>query len=99
MDDRTLPELSEALLDAETLDALLRDLAELTAVDEVLLKGAPQAMATEAQRDVRSIGPLLTGRQLRGAQVRYRYEDQNWCDTLLATDSGVKLVRIRLQAD
>lgn len=89
-----LPELREAVLDAAMLDELVRDLAALTSVHEVLLRGAPQELSSRAQRDVLELPPLLATGQIRAAQVRYRYDDKDWCDTLLATDAGVRLVRM-----
>lgn len=91
-----LPALQQTVLDAPTLDALFRDLAQCTQILGVIPKGAPQAYATDRGISLEAAREGLASGAFRGVQVRYRYEKQEWCDTLLATPSGVRLVRISL---
>lgn len=91
-----LASLTSAELDADTLAALFSDLAELTQVDEVLIKGAPGTYAgvaglTEAARQ------LASG--ARGVQIRYVWQTQAWCDTLIQGPAGVRLVRNRIESE
>jgi len=58
--------------------------------------------ASSALRRIRHIEEtmrpkLLCERRVRGLQLRYRFEEREWCDTLLALDSGVRLIRIERQ--
>ena len=91
-----LPALQQTVLDAPTLEALFRDLAQCTQILAVVPKGAPQAYAPDRGIDLEAARAGLISGQFRGVQVRYRYEGQEWCDTLLATPGGVRLVRISL---
>lgn len=91
-----LPALQQTLLDAPTLEALFRDLAQCTQILAVIPKGAPQAYATDRGIDLDAARTGLASGVYRGVQVRYRYDRQEWCDTLIATPGGVKLVRISL---
>ncbi|MBK9992313.1 MAG: hypothetical protein IPP19_16735 [Verrucomicrobia bacterium] len=89
-----LPALQQTVLDEATLDALFRDLAQCTQILAVIPKGAPQAYAAERGIDLEAARAGLASGIFRGVQVRYRYDGQEWCDTLLATPGGVRLVRI-----
>ena len=74
----------------------LIDLAHCTQILAVIPKGGPQAYATDRGIDLETARLGLASGQFRGVQVRYRYEKQEWCDTLLAMPGGVRLVRISL---
>lgn len=92
-----LPALQQTHLDPATLAALFRDLAVCAEVMSVLPKWAAQSgtTRTEAQPiplDAAQAG--LTDGTLRAAQIRYRFENRSWCDTLLRLPDGVRLVRI-----
>lgn len=90
----SFPPVQQAVLDEATLDALFRDLAECTQVLAVVPKDAAQAMAADRAIGLADALPALRAGALRGVQVRYRWERKEWCDTLLATPAGVRLVRI-----
>jgi hypothetical protein len=94
-DDQRLPELRTAELDAETLETLLADLATYTRIDSVQLKGGSEELCREARASLDGLRQLLLDKSVRGAQVRYHYEGDDWCDTLIVTDGGVRLVRMR----
>ena len=81
-------------LDVPTLDTLFRDLAQCTQIIAVVPKTAAQAMTTPVTIDLADARTGLTAGQFRGVQIRYLYESKEWCDTLLATPAGVRLVRI-----
>lgn len=90
-----LAQLTTADLDEATLASLFADIATLTTVDEVLVKGAETAYAGSAG--------LEQARQLlvagaRGMQIRYRWNGEAWWDTLVRTPAGIRLVRTRAPA-
>ncbi len=89
-----LPELTEADLDEAGLRALFRDLESAARIDEIRCKRAPlehgEAAPVSSEDALRW---LLEGR-VRGVQVHYRYEGETWCDTILATPHGHRVVRI-----
>jgi hypothetical protein len=89
-----LPALQQTVLDAATLDALFRDLATCTQILAVIPKGSAQGYANEKAITLADARVGLDAGSFRGVQVRYRYDDKEWCDTLLATPAGVRLVRI-----
>lgn len=90
-----LPPLQQTILDVATTDALFRDLAACTRVQAVLPKYArnqhtgPDSLTLEQARVRLAAGLLL------GVQIRYAYDGDTWCDTLLRRPAGLTLVRIR----
>lgn len=90
-----LAELVQAELDAATLDALERDLATLTTVLDVQVKGAAATYAAGTGTALAEALAALRAGTVRGVQVRYAYQQEVWWDTLLRTPAGVRLVRMR----
>jgi hypothetical protein len=90
-----LPELQDAVLDLATLRQLLFDIATQTELLEVRLKGEPRSYARVDPCDLVEAAAQLLDRRVLGVQVRYRYRGAEWWDTLLGTQGGVRLVRVR----
>lgn len=89
-----LPELREAALDAAGLRALFGDLEAAARIHGLKLKAAPGVRArSDAVTPQDALALLLAG-SVRGVQVRYRYAEQTWCDTILASSDGYRVVRI-----
>lgn len=94
-DDNALPPLREAVLDAEELAALLRDIAAFGTVDEIVVKSGPGRVVETMAPALADVEALLATRQVRGVQIRYRHDGAQWWDTLLVVADGVRLVRMR----
>jgi hypothetical protein len=91
-----LPDLNQSMLDSATFEALCRDLRACTEITEVIPKyGAEAYVPEDAQLTLERGWELLQAGQLRGLQVRYRYDGADWWDTLMKTSGGIRLVRIR----
>jgi hypothetical protein len=91
-----LPEVQDALVDNETLDDLLRDWT--TCCELLLLRcredGEGPSLPATADGVRQAIERLRLG-DTRGLQLRYRYADGEWCDTLMPHAGGAfRLVRI-----
>ena len=90
-----LPPLHQAVLDAVTVDALFHDLASCTQVLAVVPRRTSRTMAVEAPIDLSAARAGLADGSLRGVQVRYRYDQREWCDTLMPLPGGAaRVVRI-----
>ena len=86
-------------LDDETLEALYRDLSASAEVLDITLRLGPGGMLSEADAPARltleeALRLLQTGK-VKGVRVRYRAEEAQWEDTLLAQPGSIRLVRIR----
>jgi len=88
------PPMHEGLLDDRTVLALLDDLAAEAQILEILTKGGPQLRAAGAARLDEAFDALVDG-SVRGVQVRYRHDGQEWWDTLLRAPGGFRLVRVK----
>lgn len=89
-----LADLQDAILDPGTVTALFADLAGCTEVLGVLIKNGPTAPAPDGIIDLARGRDLLDAGSVRGIQIRYRYQGQEWWDTLMRTPLGIRLVRI-----
>ncbi len=94
-----LPELRESLLDAAGLDALLRDIAACTQVIEVIPRHASQRLVGDRSITLQEGRSLLLHRHARAVQIRYRYDDAQWWDTVICQGHRFRIVRIRHDFD
>jgi hypothetical protein len=90
-----LPPVHTALLDADTLAALLRDLALRANVLDVRVKAHVASHASTDSWSLEAACRALAEGRLRGVQVRYALGADVWRDTLMLTPEGTRLVRIR----
>ncbi|MBK1879890.1 hypothetical protein [Pelagicoccus mobilis] len=88
-----LPELHQADLDADTLEAYFRDLNECADVFAVIPKMGP-GYISPAVVELTSGYELIRSGQVRGLQIRYGYEGSEWWDTLIVRDGTVRMTRI-----
>jgi hypothetical protein len=94
--EQPLPELQDAMLDPGTLDQLITDLTTMTSDLSVRLKTHPEILTGAEPASLEEGLQALRNGDVLGIQVRYRYGADRWCDTLLRTGDGIRLVRIRL---
>ena len=91
-----LPELNTTELDAAQVEQLLRDIEVCTQITEIIPKFAARGQVAEAASvTLAQARELLAGRAVRGLQLRYRYENADWWDTLMVLGDKCRLVRIR----
>ncbi|MGM0577859.1 MAG: hypothetical protein ACQEXJ_19185 [Myxococcota bacterium] len=90
-----LPPVYRADLDPETLDALFADVAAHADLLGCVLKGGAEEYA-DGVCPLGRAHDLLSTRAVRGVQLRYRHDGNEWWDTLISADPDtVRLVRIR----
>lgn len=92
-----LPDLHEAILDAQTLRAYATDLLDCAVIFDLQLKRAPQAYVPDSASAL-SLDEALSAlerREALGLQVRYLWQEKVWLDTLMWTAQGLRLVRIQ----
>ncbi len=89
-----LPELREAELDEDDLRRLFLDIEAAAEIEDVRCKGAPDRRAEVASVTAAEALAQLLDRKVRGVQVRYRYQDELWSDTIIATPQAFRVVRM-----
>jgi len=91
-----LPELNTTELDAAQVEQLLRDIEVCTEITEIIPKYAARGQVPDtAKVTLDQARELLAARTVRGLQLRYRYENADWWDTLMLVGDKCRLVRIR----
>jgi hypothetical protein len=97
--DRTaeppLPDLHEAVIPWETVDALLLDVTAVAELFEVRVKRGPRSHAGPAAAELDAARAMLASGEAVAMQLRYRHEGAVWCDTLMRVAEGVRIVRMR----
>lgn len=89
-----LPTLWNAVVDQETLDELISDLQQHAVILGVQEKHSPTEHINEELLD--SIQTIERFRQgvSRAIQIHYRFEEKNWCDTIIRHGQQYKIVRM-----
>ena len=89
-----LPPLSDVILDDAQLAQLVLDIARAAELLDVSIR--PRGLRRPAAGPRPSLEDALGALSRRAAsvQLRYRYQGEEWWDTLLLVDVGVRLVRI-----
>ena len=91
-----LPDLNQATLDWPGVEALLRDIETCAQVTEIIPKAAAQGYVNDQQAlTLEDARRLLEERAVRGLQIRYRYDNADWWDTVMVLTNGWRLVRIK----
>jgi hypothetical protein len=91
---KDLPQLQQVAVDDALLDALVTDLAALTEILCVMPKAGAGRVVPKTMPLQEGVQMLREG-NLRGLQIRYRYEGDEWWDTLMQTPNGIRLTRIK----
>ncbi len=89
------PMLHQAVLDPATVAQLFADLATHADILGISAKGGTLIRAGGEGLDLGGAQAALRAGTVRGIQIRYRYQDAEWWDTLMAIDGAIRLVRTR----
>ncbi|HVK17533.1 MAG TPA: hypothetical protein VM533_11345 [Fimbriiglobus sp.] len=97
-DGPPVPPLWQATFDADHLAQLFADLASAAEVLSVQGKADPRRYAAADPLTLDAAHRRLLDGDLVGVQVRYRYDGQEWTDTILRAAGGYRLVRCQVPA-
>jgi hypothetical protein len=87
------PPMCDAWLDEAALTELFDDLAGCTEIIRVQLKADPRTQVSNVEVSLELARELVRSRQVRGAQIRYRFQHHEWCDTIICMPDRYRLVR------
>jgi hypothetical protein len=91
-----LPELHSATLDQDAFEALLHDIENCTELLAVIPRFNSRVPVPDlAEVTLERARELVAARAIRGLQLRYRYQDAEWWDTVMVLEEGYRVVRIR----
>jgi hypothetical protein len=94
-DGPPVPLMVDGMVDTATLRQLFADLATSAAILGVREKGGPTAYASADEPTAEAARDCLLSGAARAVQVRYRFADSEWTDTILALPGGFRVVRCR----
>ena len=89
-----LPHLHQAELDPETFHQLFTDLKACAEILAVIPKAGPGYVAPQSI-SLHQGQHLLISQQIRGLQIRYRYQQKEWWDTLISDGNTIRCTRIQ----
>lgn len=94
-DGPPVPLMVEGAMDAAMLGQLFRDLAESATVLSIREKRGPSTSPSDGSLSLDAIREQLLSGETRAAQIRYRFSEFEWTDTILAGPAGFRVVRCR----
>lgn len=91
------PDVHEGFLDAQGLANWKRDLDVCAQVLEVRIKSrGPNSLGDDPSMTLDQALECLSDGAVGALQVRYRFEGDLWCDTILPEESGARVIRTRM---
>jgi hypothetical protein len=94
-DGPPVPLMVDGTIDAATLRQLFSDLAAAATILGVREKGGPTVCASAEEPPAEVARDRLLSGAARAVQVRYRFADSEWSDTILSLFNGFRVVRCR----
>lgn len=89
-------ELTEAMLEPALFERYFEDLAQFAEVLAILPKRSAQEYSgNTSDWSLEQAREAVRTGSIRGVQIRYRYQDDEWWDTLLCLPTGVRIVRMK----
>jgi hypothetical protein len=94
------PELLEAEWDREKVNTLFDDLQRAEELDHaqihhVQVRTSASPSSQDCQTTLGEARRLLDAGEARAIQIRYTFDHENWCDTLMVLPDSIRVVRTR----
>ncbi|GAA4443530.1 hypothetical protein [Novipirellula rosea] len=96
LDPNETPEILEAHWDREQVVQLFHDLSEGANVQHVQVRAASDGRAADQSVTLLEAKALFEQGEARAIQIRYDFDEQNWCDTLMVKPDEVHIIRTRV---
>lgn len=90
--DDSLPEILQAEWGRDQVLQLFDDLRDGAQVEHVQLKSGQQ----DSHGSLSSARAAFDAQQAQAIQIRYRFQGETWCDTILPGDPTTKIIRSRI---
>ncbi len=90
------PEILEAHWDREQVVQLFHDLSEGANVQHVQVRTVSDSRSQDQAVTLLEAKELLEKDEARAIQIRYDFDGQNWCDTLMVKPDEVHIIRTRV---
>ena len=87
------PEILEAHWDVQQVQALFDDLSLGAQVHHVQVRTSAAGRPEDRTTSLAEARELLESNLARAIQIRYTYQDQSWCDTLMVRPESIRVIR------
>lgn len=94
--DESPVRIYDAMLTPERLDELLADLGAHAKDLDVRVRRGTGRHSVLGKSDIGELGTLLSESSCTSVQIRYQFQGQVWCDSILRTPEGLRLVRTEM---
>lgn len=94
-DQPALPEMSNVMLSDEVVEQLFRDLAQCAVVSHITVRTGPRQHSPHDGISLEQARAMLLSGDAQGVQLRYQFQGETYCDTLMRAVDGVRLVRMK----
>lgn len=95
MNDSFEPQLFQSELSPDEVEALFADLKLGAEITHVQVKMASGMGAADSKTTLIEAHELLRLGKVAAIQIRYHFEQQDWCDTLMVLPHAVRIVRTK----
>lgn len=89
------PEILEAHWDHDQVQSLFDDLQAGAQVEHVQVRCMTDGKPSDRTVTLHEAQQLLETKVAKAIQIRYRFEQEQWCDTLMVLPDSVKIIRTR----
>lgn len=89
------PEILEAHWDLDQVDALLDDLQRGANVQHVQIRTSSDGRPEDRGATLQEAQGLLHAGEAKAIQIRYTFEQETWCDTLMVLPDSIRIIRMR----
>jgi hypothetical protein len=90
----SLPTLQDEEINLTTASTILSDIEHGADVLDVRLKGSASAHVLPGRVSIGLARETFLRGSVAGVQIRYRHQGRHWCDTLMRTPTGARIVRL-----
>lgn len=91
------PSMCDAWLTVEQVGELFDDLAGCTEILAVQIKANRSDPAGTDQTRLSKAHQQIVAGEVRGVQIRYRYQYGEWCDTIMNIQGRFRLIRAQFE--
>lgn len=96
-DETPESEVLEAEWDLEKVNALFDDLRQGAIVDHVQVRSTPGDGPNDCAVTLDQSQEMLAAGEAKAIQIRYRFDEQTWCDTLMVGPESIRVIRTKVQ--
>ncbi len=87
------PQVLEAEWDREQVAALFADLQQAAQIQHVQVRAAADSNRQDGAVSLQEAHELFNSGDAKAIQIRYQFEEKDWCDTLMVGPQTVRIIR------